>query len=743
MSPLINQLYRFGDFTLDTDQRVLLRGGKPVALTPKVFDTLLILVENRGRIVEKDELMRRLWPDTFVEESNITFNIQQLRKCLSDNARNPRFVGTVARRGYRFIADVEPVSVESHTEGPGVTPSGNGDKVSGNGIGDPVSRLQFSTPQNNVAVAAVPTSLSKNFIALAVLTLILLVGGGLLFWKLWGFLRNPGEIRRAQNKSSLATPLKVEKLTLTGQSRHVAISPDGKYVAYTRQLERESSIWLRQLASNTNVEIVPATGIIYGLAFATSGEQLYFVRGEPTMMHGSSLYRVSLLGGVPAKVVEKLEGNFSVSADDRQIAFVRRSIDEKGLMQYSLATINSDGTGERTVFVGSYPDRLDVPLWSPDGQSILCSLGYSEGGGQDASIVAIQVADGTMKPLSSEKFFRITKMAWLPGKGAILISARKNLDDNNQLWRVSYPGMETSRLTEELSAYLDLSVASGAGKAVASQATRNSDIWLGPVREFKSLKKITQAIDHFCWTPDGRLVYTSTAGGNIDLWIMHPDGTGQKQLTVNAGVNGTPVVTPDNRYIVFSSNRTGALQVWRMNLDGANQIQLTKGGPNSSPTVSADSRWVIYNTTGDWHLWKVSIDGGEPVQLTSYYGVAPAASPDGKMIACLGRDASKEEILLVPLEGGQPLKRIQFPATTIAWTRVDWTRDGKALVYAVLIGSRTAIFRQSLDGGPPEEIAGFEHDELSDFGYSHDGQFLAAIRCVWKHDMVMISDLNK
>jgi DNA-binding winged helix-turn-helix (wHTH) protein len=89
MSLLINRFYRFGDFTLDTDQRVLLREGKPVALTPKVFDTLLILVENRGKIVEKEELMRRLWPDSFVEEGNLTVNIQQLRKSLGDDARDP------------------------------------------------------------------------------------------------------------------------------------------------------------------------------------------------------------------------------------------------------------------------------------------------------------------------------------------------------------------------------------------------------------------------------------------------------------------------------------------------------------------------------------------------------------------------------------------------------------------------------------------------------------------------------
>ncbi len=102
----VNHVYRFGEFTVDAEQKVLLREGKPLALTPKVFDTLLILVENSGRIVEKEELMRRLWPDTFVEEANLTFNIQQLRKALGDKARHPSFIETVARRGYRFIAPV-------------------------------------------------------------------------------------------------------------------------------------------------------------------------------------------------------------------------------------------------------------------------------------------------------------------------------------------------------------------------------------------------------------------------------------------------------------------------------------------------------------------------------------------------------------------------------------------------------------------------------------------------------------
>ena len=109
MPSLINHFYRFGEFTVDADQRVLLRHGKPLLLAPKVLETLLTLVQNGGRIIEKEELMKRLWPDTFVEESNLTYCIVQLRKTLGDEARHPRYIETIPKRGYRFIVDVEEV----------------------------------------------------------------------------------------------------------------------------------------------------------------------------------------------------------------------------------------------------------------------------------------------------------------------------------------------------------------------------------------------------------------------------------------------------------------------------------------------------------------------------------------------------------------------------------------------------------------------------------------------------------
>src|SRR5215475_6585408 len=106
-------LYEFGPFRMDTCQRLLMRNEELVPVTPKAFDTLLVLVERSGKVVEKSELMNLLWPDTFVEEGNLTFNISTLRKALARNSENGQYIETIPRRGYRFVASVREVKTET------------------------------------------------------------------------------------------------------------------------------------------------------------------------------------------------------------------------------------------------------------------------------------------------------------------------------------------------------------------------------------------------------------------------------------------------------------------------------------------------------------------------------------------------------------------------------------------------------------------------------------------------------
>src|SRR3954471_14369451 len=100
------QYYEFGPYRLEVAQRVLTRTGETIALTPKATEILICLVANAGQLVEKDELLKEVWPDSFVEDSNLTQNIFQLRRTLGDERAEPKYIETVARRGYRFVANV-------------------------------------------------------------------------------------------------------------------------------------------------------------------------------------------------------------------------------------------------------------------------------------------------------------------------------------------------------------------------------------------------------------------------------------------------------------------------------------------------------------------------------------------------------------------------------------------------------------------------------------------------------------
>lgn len=116
MSMEKNDFYEFGKFRMDVRRRLLLRADEPLSLTPKAFDTLLVLVQNRNRVLEKDELMTAIWGDTIVEESGLARNISVLRKLLGESKDEHQFIVTVPGRGYQFVAAVRAGNGEEVTE---------------------------------------------------------------------------------------------------------------------------------------------------------------------------------------------------------------------------------------------------------------------------------------------------------------------------------------------------------------------------------------------------------------------------------------------------------------------------------------------------------------------------------------------------------------------------------------------------------------------------------------------------
>jgi Tol biopolymer transport system component len=368
-------------------------------------------------------------------------------------------------------------------------------------------------------------------------------------------------------------------------------------------------------------------------------------------------------------------------------------------------------------------------------------------------VVEVNVADGAIKPVTTQEWLDISQVAWLPDKSGFLVLGVEKATFNytNQIWRFSYPDGEARRITTDFNNYASMSLKADSGALVTVQSNRISNIWVAPngdasrAVQIKSGGNNQEGMEGIAWTPDGRVVYDSLASGASDIWIMNADGTGQKQLTVvDAGANFRAKVTPDGRYIVFTSFRNEQANIWRMDLDGSNPKQLTSGNMDWGGDISFDSRWVIYTSqlSGKPYLWKVSIDGGNAVQLIDKYTQLPEVSPDGKWIVCSYRkdDNSTWRYAIIPYEGGEPVKLFDLLGKK---GNFRWSPDGRSLYYLRdTSGGVTNVWSFPLDDKPPKQLTDFKTEQIYNFAWSPDGRNLVLSRGTTTSDVVLIRDFR-
>ena len=576
------------------------------------------------------------------------------------------------------------------------------------------------------------------------LLVILLVIGGIAFavYKYWDKPEKPSQ------------SIKLEKLTTSGKAADAAISPDGKYVVYVLDEGGQQSLWVRQVATSSNVQITPPAAVSYwGLAFTPDGNYVNFVRTEGDTL--AALFQIPALGGAQKRLLSDMDGAVSYSPDGRQFAFIRGN--NPNLGESSLMIASSDGTNERLLAMRKKPDTFpwwtqQVPAWSPDGKTIACVVGGAFSGSGEMNVVEVDVADGTAKPITSNGWYEIKRVAWLKDKSGLLILAAEKPSSYyaQQVWHVAYPGGETRRVTTDLSNYVGMDLAGDAEALAAVQSNRISNIWVVPnadtgrAVQIKSGGSNDEGTDGLSQTPDGRIVYYSRASGADDIWIMNADGSNPRQLTTDAGANYDLKVTPDGRYIVFTSERSGGMDIWRMDLDGGNPIQLTDGNSDLGASITPDSRWVVYNSdrSGRPAIWKVPIDGGESVRLTEHAAENPEVSPDGTLIVGTYRDEinSPWRYAIVPIDGGKPVKIFDLPAHSDEDIR--WSPDGRSIHFVHARGGVSNIWSHPLDGGPPKQLTDFKTDRIYNFKWSPDGKNLILARGTTTSDVVLVRNFR-
>ena len=767
MALAIKHLYEFGAFSLDADERELRRrgDGENVSLTPKVFSTLLLLVENRGRIVTKDEMMSALWPDAFVEESNLTFNIRKLRQALGDDAHECRYVETISRRGYRFKAEVKEVLAENYFAPPPEARLG-GLPANGREIDDEkekeadASHPFESHDQARVATndkgAAAPTMANeatssvvavgakgRKFLIVGALAIVaLLLATIAAAWRhnggegSGGALRRDGALSAFAHGAGVMPILGFEQLTFNGSTRDAALSPDGQYIAYTREANRHQSLWLRRLATSENAQLITPADVGYGqLTFSRDGTHVFYVTTESDNL--TSIYRISTFGGAPTRLIRDVKTSFALSPDERQIVFPRRNA-SAGVE--TLVVANADGTNERELIRRNRPERIDFPSWSPDGRTIVCVAGHSQTSTPSMSLIEIDVATGAERLLLRPEWFNIGPVQWLPDGASLLLRVIPRLNSaGSQLWLVPYPEGQPRQLTHDVNYYFTFSLSADASRILAIQTKRSAGIWISPNTRGSDARQIVEG-DEFAWTADGRIVYTSQVGGNRDIWIVRADGSGQRQLTVNPGFDSYPAVSPDGRYIVFSSDRTGTHHLWRMNLDGSQQTQLTDGFGERSATVSPDGRWVYYNTVDRQTLWRIPIDGGAAERLTDDDAPGPSISPDGRYVAyfAFAPETNERTLAVRALDDWQTARTFRLAPGRWHSISLQWDANSEAVTYALENDGQVKLYRQTLETSPPRQISAFSAEDDFSFSWSPDGRRFAFARGNWQHDAVLI-----
>ena len=613
-------------------------------------------------------------------------------------------------------------------------------------------RTLSAFPGTTTQLGATPTVSSAEYLASSVrshklawaaglvVLLAMLVGAGLL-WSRW----------RTAAPSPPFERVRFTQLTNTGKATLATISPDGKYVVHVVSDGVQSSLWVRQTATSSDVQIVPPTETRYvGVTFSVDGNYVYYVVYEKNAAVGY-VYQIPVLGGSPRKVIEDVDTPITFSGDGKRFAWIR-NFPRSG--ETSLFVANSDGTGEQKIASLQRPERFQAgssigPSWSPTEDIVACPAAGPHGGSDASKLLAIDVKTGAIKEVSSHRWPFAQQVVWMRhGKGLIL-TAQEVQRGPTQLWHVGYPGGEIERITNDLNNYNGVSL-SAAGDTIATvQSQISSSVWLLENLQSSNGVKISKGTNEgaggVALMPDGKIIYSLAGPGTADLVMVDANGGNPRQLTANAALNGVPSASKDGRFIVFVSNRNGGPHIWRMNNDGSNPKQITDGIAEIFPVISPDNQWVLYQNISDLRLWRVPIDGGTASQLTDKLASQAVISPDGKLVACRYREQelSPFQLAILSFEDGKTVKTFDLPPSAFNSPNLEWTADGKAVLYVDNRGGISNIWSQPIDGSAAKQLTFFNTDQIFVFDLSPDGKTMAFARGNVSNDVVLIVDAKK
>jgi Tol biopolymer transport system component/DNA-binding winged helix-turn-helix (wHTH) protein len=637
MDPQDDDVYEFGPFRVDLEDRLVSRQGTAVPLEPTQFEVLSVLVREAGHLVPRKDLIEAVWKDTYVDEGSLTVTISMLRRKLGDTPSQPRYIETVRKSGYRFVA--------------------------------PVTRQPRNTSGMNIAESPLsqplrPATLSWHRSRSRGGLTIAMVGALIAVVTVWYW--SAAEVIRE------GTPAAVPLYPFGGIQDDPSFSPDGAQVAFSWRPPQSDNedIFVLRIGELDATRLTSHSGRDHSPAWSPDGRQIAFIRRKGS---SAEILLISPAGGPEHKVVETQGTSVVWSADSQALAFVDRAAsgDVHGIFLVPAAGGRKRQVtfpaGERT-----YGDSL--PAVSPDGGT----LAFVRHATYDVADIFVQPLDGgKARRLTFDKR-QIRGLAWISGGKELIFSS--NRDGRHRLWRVNASGTRQPTVVEGVT---DARTVAASGSRLVYQAftedynirvlNREADgtwnaskpsIFAASIRDEQSPRV----------SPDGhRLSFVSDRSGWFELWVCaYPEGSNCRQLTsFRQGYVGSPSWSPDSQRIAFDARVDGNADIYVVRADGGQPVRFTDAiSVESKSSWSRDGRWVYLRSdrTGTHQIWKMPVAGGAPIQVTKNGGFDALESSDGESLYYVqGRHL--RGLWTVPVDGG-PESRVRGLGSLTAST---WT----------------------------------------------------------------------
>jgi serine/threonine protein kinase len=537
----------------------------------------------------------------------------------------------------------------------------------------------------------------------------------------------------------------VTPITETGKASLAALSPDANYILNVQREAGQQSLWLRNVPTKSNTQIVPPSDDQYhSLSFSPDGNSIYFTKDEKTEKNVYSLYRAPVLGGNPERIVHDIGSGISFSPDRSHIVFIRFKRNEG---EGDLIVANADGSGEK--LLSKQTTRLRSPAWSPDGKLIAATEFTADQAGL-SSLDLFDASTGAKQTFKKSDMI-LESPVWLPDQVGILVvaSGRESNFNRNQIGVISYPEGVYRPITNDTNSYPNISLSADGKTIAAVQSQYVGTLQTAPYEASGAGKPVTISTrpptNWFGWTPDGKILAEQENG----IFQMNADGSNRAPLLHDDFPSFGPISCDHGRYVMFASASRGggnSMNIWRADSTGGNLKQITTGTDDQPAMCSPDGKWLVYAgfDSGKFLAKKVSVDGGPSTQLSEALLTCGCVniSPDGKNIAFQTQPTTGGAIIIkiLDFETLQPVKVIERDPR--AGGEIRYTSDGKTIGYPIRENGLYALWVSPVDGSPGHRVTEFEPDRIEDFHWSADNRTLGLLRTHNDSDVVLLRQTN-